>query len=115
MMERWIYMIKLGITFLFAIFMMIISPVLILKDQLNFDHLEETSFTPIILDQEIQIVKIASFLELQNAKVLVAFLGNENSAIHTMISDQILLFFSEHFPHDKPFLVVKKFQSNYLS
>jgi hypothetical protein len=108
-------MIKLGITFLLAIFMMIISPFLILKEHLFFGHLEEKSFAPIIIDQEIQIVKIASFLEMQTTKVLVAFRGNENSAIHTMIDDQILLFFSEYFPHDKPFLVVKKFQSNYLS
>lgn len=108
-------MMKLGITFLFAIFMMVISPVLNLKDQFTFDHLEETSFSPLIIDQEIQIVKMASFLELHATKIFVAYCGNENNAIHTMINDQTLLLFIEYIPHDKPFLVVKKFQSNYLS
>ena len=113
MMERWISMIQLSISLLIAN-LMLISPVLHLHDKSQFDQVEEPSFTTKTNDHKVQIVKTASFLKLLIIKTLGTFSSHVHSAKHTMANDQFLKMYTEYLPHDKPFFVVKKFQSNYL-
>lgn len=114
MMERWNGMIQLSISLLIAN-LMLISPVLHLNDKPYFDQIEEPSFTSKTNDHKVQIVKTASFLELLITKTLGTFSSYVHSVKQTMTNDQNLKMYTEYLPHDKPFFVVKKFQSNYLS
>lgn len=114
MMERWNSMLQLSISLLIAN-LMLVSPVLHLNDKSHFVQVEEPSFTPKMNDHKVQIVKTASFLELLITKTLGTFSSHVHRAKHTMTNDQFLHLYTEYLPHDKPFFVVKKFQSNYLS
>ena len=114
MMERWNSMLQLSISLLIAN-LMLISPTLHLNDKPHFDQVEEPSITPKVNDHKVEIVKAASYVELLIAKTLGTFSSHVHGAGQTMTDDQILNMYTEYLPHDKPFFVVKKFQSNYLS
>lgn len=111
MLERRINMIQLSI----SILIMLISPVLTLGDNAQLNPLEESSYTLLDRDHKVQIVNNASSLKLFFMKTFVTFNSLKDSAKVTMLLDQPLKNFIEYLPYDKPFLVVKKFQANYLS
>lgn len=111
MLERRINMIQLSI----SILIMLISPVLTLGDNAQLNPLEESSYTLLDRDHKVQIVNNASSLKLFLMKTFVTFNSLKDSAKVTMLLDQPLKNFIEYLPYDKPFLVVKKFQANYLS
>ncbi|MGM7722645.1 hypothetical protein [Metabacillus sp. Hm71] len=107
-------MLKLSISFIIIIYVFI-SPVLQIKGHLTDDDLEK-EFLSIISELEIEASKLAVFKEMKVTKMLTAFHSNEkNVAIHLIGMDQILHNLIDYFPHDKSFLIVKKYQSNYLS
>ncbi len=93
---------------------MFIIPVLNLKDQPEVDPLKQTSFTSLLFDHEFEMTQIASLLELQASKLLLAYRGYDQNAIQLVLHNQLVLNVIEFFSHDKPFFIVKKFQSNYL-
>jgi hypothetical protein len=107
-------MIQLSISLLLAN-LMLISPVLPLNDKPHFNQVEQPAITPKVNDHKVKTVKKASYLELLLTKTLVTFSSQVYSVKQTMANDQHLKMYTELLPHDKPFLVVKKFQSNYLS
>jgi hypothetical protein len=111
MLERRINMIQLSI----SILIMLISPVLTLGDNAQLNPLEESSYTLLDRDHKVQIVNNASSLKLFLMKTFVTFNSLKDSAKVTKLLDQPLKNFIEYLPYDKPFLVVKKFQANYLS
>jgi hypothetical protein len=98
-----------------SILIMLISPVLTLGDNAQLNPLEESSYTLLDRDHKVQIVNNASSLKLFLMKTFVTFNSIKDSAKVTMLLDQPLKNFIEYLPYDKPFLVVKKFQANYLS
>lgn len=107
-------MIQLSIPLLIAN-LMLMSPVLPLNELSHFDQVEEPSFTSKTNDHKVQAVKTASYFELLFTKTLATFNNHVYRAKQLMANDLFLNLYSEYFPHDKPFFVVKKFQSNYLS
>jgi hypothetical protein len=114
MMERWSNMIQFSISLLVAN-IMLISPVLTLGDHLQLDPVEESSVTSLNSDHKIKIVKTASFLKFLFIKSIGALCCKEDHTNFTMINDHLFKKYSDFLPYDKPFFVVKKFQSNYIS